>query len=148
MRRGACRLLTASRPRSLRANAGPGTHDSPLKKNLSESRRNRDAEGRRTKNRSNRRQTIRKTGPQASLRTPLEARERVAGGATRSDVELCLEQLVHGLRVRLAAGCLHHLTDEPSDHCGFRIRLRSLVGIVGDDIVDELLDCGCICDLL
>jgi hypothetical protein len=36
--------------------------------------------------------------------------------AARSDVELCLDELVHGLRVRLATGCLHDLTDEPSDH--------------------------------
>src|SRR5262249_51447806 len=55
--------------------------------------------------------------------------------ATRSDVELCLDELVHRLRVGLAAGCLHHLTDEPSDHCGLRPRLRNFVGIGSDDLV-------------
>jgi hypothetical protein len=66
----------------------------------------------------------------------------------RSDVELCLEYLVDGLRVRLAPGRLHHLAYEPSDHCGLRFRLSRLVGIAGNDIIDELFDRGCVGHLL
>ncbi|SRR6266436_2597216 len=72
MCRRARRLLTACRPGAPRANAASGTPDSPLKKNLSESRRNRDAERRRTKNRSNRRQTIRKPVAGFLLHRPVE----------------------------------------------------------------------------
>src|SRR5262245_40776757 len=61
--------------------------------------------------------------------------------------ELRLEQLIHRLRVRLATGRTHHLADEPSDHRGLRSRLFRLVGILGDDLVDDLLDCANISDL-
>jgi hypothetical protein len=60
--------------------------------------------------------------------------------ACRSDVELCLEYLVDALWVRLAPGRLHHLAYEPSDHRGLRFRLFSLVGIAGNDLIDELFD--------
>ncbi len=68
--------------------------------------------------------------------------------ACRSDVELCLEDLVDGLRVRLAPGGLHHLAYEPSDHRGLRFRLSNLVGIAGNDIIDELFNRGCVGQLL
>ena len=44
------------------------------------------------------------------------------------------------LRIGLAAGRLHHLADEPADQLRLGLRLRDLVGIGGDDLVDRLLD--------
>ncbi len=46
------------------------------------------------------------------------ASERIAVPVARrrdSDAELGLQQIVHGLRIGLAAGRLHHLADEPAD---------------------------------
>src|SRR6266550_1178229 len=57
--------------------------------------------------------------------------------ARRSDAELGLEQVVDGLRIGLAARRLHHLADEPADHLRLGFRLRDLVGIAGDDVVDH-----------
>ena len=52
--------------------------------------------------------------------SPPRALTRSACSASKS--ELALEQFVHGLRVGLAAGGLHHLSDEPADRLrvGFR----------------------------
>src|SRR5262249_34723485 len=57
-----------------------------------------------------------------------------------SNAELDLEQRITGLRVRRAAGCLHDLADEPTDHCRLRFGLLDLVRVLGDDFVDDPLD--------
>ena len=59
---------------------------------------------------------------------------------TASKAELALEQVVHGLRIGLAAQCFHHLTDEPHHRLRIGLRLRDLVGVLRDDLVDDLLD--------
>jgi hypothetical protein len=43
------------------------------------------------------------------------------------DAELCLDQVLHCLRVGLAAGCLHHLADEPAGKCGLGLGLGDLI---------------------
>src|SRR3954452_11546805 len=65
-----------------------------------------------------------------------------------SDAELRLQQIVDGLRIGLAAGLLHHLTDEPAGELRLGFRLRDLVGVGGDDVVDDLFDRAQIRDLL
>src|SRR5262245_45183514 len=57
-----------------------------------------------------------------------------------SKIELASEQFVDDLRVRLAGGRFHHLADEPADQHRLRLRLRDLLGVSGDDVVDHLLD--------
>src|SRR5260370_1134906 len=57
-----------------------------------------------------------------------------------SDAKFGFEQGVHSLRIGFAAGGFHHLTDKPLDGRGLGFRLRHLVGIGGDDVVDHLLD--------
>src|SRR5215813_10354827 len=54
--------------------------------------------------------------------------------------ELGLDQIVDGLRVRLAAGRLHDLPDEPADCLRIGLGVADLVGIGGDDLIDQLLD--------
>src|SRR3954452_900539 len=65
-----------------------------------------------------------------------------------SDAELRLQQIVHGLRIGLAAGLLHHLADEPAGELRLRLRRRDLVRIGRDNVVDDLLDRAEIRDLL
>src|SRR5215207_9498849 len=57
-----------------------------------------------------------------------------------SDAELLPEQFVDRLRVNLATGGLHHLPDEPADRLRIGLRIGDLVGIVCDDLIDDLLD--------
>src|SRR4030095_3951602 len=59
---------------------------------------------------------------------------------TLSDAELRLQEIVDRLRVGLAARRLHHLADEPAGELRLGFRLRDLVRIGGDDVVDDLLD--------
>src|SRR5262245_42472469 len=59
-----------------------------------------------------------------------------------SESELALEQFVYRLRVRLTAGGFHHLADEPADQRGLGLRLLRLVRVLGNDVVDHLLDRG------
>ena len=54
--------------------------------------------------------------------------------------EFGFQDFIDGGRVGLAACRLHHLTDEPSEHRRFRLSLRDLVGIGGNDVVDGLFD--------
>ena len=74
-------------------------------------------------------------------------RERRRHVAPTSDAKFGLEQIVDGLRISLAAGCLHHLADEPADQLGFGARLFNLVGIGGDDVIDHFLDRAQVGDL-
>src|SRR5439155_1802272 len=67
---------------------------------------------------------------------------------TFSDPELRLQEIVHGLRIGLAAGRLHHLTDEPAGELRPGFRLRDLVRIGRYDVVDHLFDRAEIGDLL
>jgi hypothetical protein len=60
--------------------------------------------------------------------------------ASRSDAELGLQQVVDRLRIGLAARRLHHLAHEPADQLRLGFRLRDLVRIAGDDVVDHLFD--------
>jgi hypothetical protein len=57
-----------------------------------------------------------------------------------SNSEPLLDERVDRLRVGLAARRLHDLSDKPAEHIRLRLRLFHLVGIFGDDLVDELLD--------
>src|SRR5690606_37992998 len=62
--------------------------------------------------------------------------------------ELGLEDFVHGLRICLAAGLLHHLPDEPAEQTGLRFHGLNLSRITGDDLVHLPLDRASIADLL
>src|SRR4051812_39199540 len=68
--------------------------------------------------------------------------------AQLSETELGFQEIVDGLRVRLAAGRLHHLADEPAERLRLRPGLRHLVRIGCDDLVDRLLDRREVGDLL
>src|SRR5512140_1179488 len=68
--------------------------------------------------------------------------------ALRSDAELALEQFIDRLRVGLAGGSFHHLTDEPADQRRLGLCLLHLVGVAGDNVVDHLLDRRKVGDLL
>ena len=59
---------------------------------------------------------------------------------SEAHVRRFLQQIVDGLRVGFAAGCLHHLADEPADCFRIGLGVADLVGILGDDVVDELFD--------
>src|SRR5262245_56662722 len=51
------------------------------------------------------------------------------------------QQLLHELRVRLAAGLLHDLADEEAEHAFLAApELRDLVGMARDDLVDDALE--------
>src|SRR6476646_11399486 len=63
-----------------------------------------------------------------------------AAPSSSSDAELAPEQFVDRLRVGLAGGSLHHLTDEPADQRRLHSGLLDLVGIAGDNVVDHFLD--------
>src|SRR5262245_20845580 len=65
-----------------------------------------------------------------------------------SETELGFQEIVDGLRVRLAAGRLHHLSDEPAERLRLRFRLLHLVRIGRDDLVDHLFDRREVSDLL
>src|SRR3954466_10259049 len=78
------------------------------------------------------------TSTRASIATSRTLRASHYG--TLSDAELRLQQIVDGLRIGLAAGLLHHLADEPAGELRLGFRLRDLVRIGGDDVVDDLLD--------
>src|SRR4030095_7130786 len=54
------------------------------------------------------------------------------------DAELRFQEIVDGLRVGLAAGLLHHLADEPAGELRLGFRLRDLVRIGRNDVVDDL----------
>src|SRR5438132_3372650 len=45
------------------------------------------------------------------------------------DAELRLQEIIHSLRIGLAAGLLHHLADEPAGELRLGFRLRDLVRI-------------------
>src|SRR5580658_7118516 len=66
----------------------------------------------------------------------------------RSQTELALEQIVDELGISLAAGRLHDLADKPADRFRVRLGVGDLVGIVGDNVVDDLLDGAVVGDLL
>jgi hypothetical protein len=51
-----------------------------------------------------------------------------------SDAELGFQEIVDGLQVGLAAGGLHHLTDEPAERLRLRLGLGDLVRIGGDRV--------------
>src|SRR5262245_44145450 len=68
--------------------------------------------------------------------------------ARSSETELRFQEIVDGLRVRLAAGRLHHLADEPAERLRLRLGLRHLVRIGRDDLVDHLFDRREVGDLL
>ena len=61
-------------------------------------------------------------------------------GTSRSDANLLLEKIVDGLRIGLAAGGLHYLTDEPADRLRVCLGVGDLVRVLSDDVVDDLLD--------
>src|ERR1700735_4345006 len=68
-----------------------------------------------------------------------------AGGSDtplRSDADLLLEQVVDGLRVGLAARRLHPLADDPADRFRVRFGVGDLVGVLSDDVVDDLFERG------
>src|SRR6476620_368125 len=65
-----------------------------------------------------------------------------------SGTQLALEQFVYCLWIGFTARCFHGLTDEPADGFRVRLRIRDLVGIGCNDLVDDLLDCGEVGDLL
>src|SRR5260221_1728669 len=69
---------------------------------------------------------------------PKSRRSRPVTG--RSDAEFRFQDIVHGLRVGLAAGRLHHLADEPAGELRLGFGLGHLVRIGRDDVVDHLLD--------
>jgi hypothetical protein len=71
-----------------------------------------------------------------------EFARRTCGDDTplRSDADLLLEQIVDRLRIGLAARRLHHLADEPADRFRVRFGVGDLVGVLGDDVVDDLFD--------
>src|SRR5947209_18551832 len=50
--------------------------------------------------------------------------------------ELGLEQLVHRLRIGLAARDFHHLSDKPADRLRIGLGVGDLLGIFRDDLVD------------
>src|SRR5690242_6894345 len=81
------------------------------------------------------------------LRWRRDRRERVLS-ARSSDAEPGFQEIVDGLRVRLAAGRLHHLADEPAERLRLRLGLRHLVRIGRDDLVDYLFDRRQVGDLL
>jgi len=64
--------------------------------------------------------------PACASATPRRCRRR---RVRSSDAELGLEQVVDRLRIGLAAGRLHHLSDEPADQLRLGAGLRDLVGI-------------------
>src|SRR5215210_9178364 len=72
---------------------------------------------------------------------------RASSHAT-SNAKFGFEQVVYRLRVCLAAGRLHDLPDKPADELWLGFRLLDLVGIGGDDVVDNLFDGTEIGDLL
>jgi hypothetical protein len=77
----------------------------------------------------------------ASLRADEVPRRRCRRRrCANSDAEFGFEQVVDRLRVSLAAGRLHHLADEPAHQLRPGAGLRDLVGIGGDDVVDDLFD--------
>jgi hypothetical protein len=57
-----------------------------------------------------------------------------------SEAELGLEQIVHRFRIGLAAGRLHHLTDEPTRERRLCLHLLHLVRVVREDLVDHSFD--------
>ena len=57
-----------------------------------------------------------------------------------SGADLLPQEIVDGLRIRLAAGSLHHLTDEPADRLRILCRIGDLVRILGDDLVNQLFN--------
>jgi hypothetical protein len=72
------------------------------------------------------------------LRQEFCARAKTARGC--SGAELLVQEIVDGLRVCLAARRLHHLADEPADRLRILPGVSDLVGILGDDVVDQRLD--------
>src|SRR5690554_1665431 len=56
------------------------------------------------------------------------------------DPQLGLHQIAQRLRIGLAARGLHGLADEPADHGRLGLDLLDLVGIGGDDLIDNGLD--------
>src|SRR3954447_250214 len=65
-----------------------------------------------------------------------------------SDAEFGLQQRIDGLRIGLTAPGFHRLTDEPAEHCWLLLRLRDLVGIGCDDLIDRSFDRAGVGDLL
>ena len=59
---------------------------------------------------------------------------------SRSDAETLLEKIVDRLRVGFAARSLHHLADEPSDRLRIGFGVADFVGILRDNLVDELFE--------
>ena len=60
--------------------------------------------------------------------------------ASASDAELALDEIVDRARVGLAARRLHHLTHEPTRNRRLGLGLRDLVGVLGNDVVDDRFD--------
>src|SRR4051812_43368699 len=83
-----------------------------------------------------------------SARSSSYGRRHAPSSRATSDAKFGFEQIVHRLRVCLAAGRLHHLPDKPADELRLGFRLLDLVGIGGDDVVDNLFDGSEIGDLL
>ena len=59
---------------------------------------------------------------------------------SRSDSDPLLQKIVDRLRIGFAARRFHHLADEPTDCPRVRFGVGDLVGVLGDDVVDELFD--------
>src|SRR5689334_974990 len=66
--------------------------------------------------------------------------EDIAVPSPLLEPEFLLQDLVERLRVGLAARGFHGLADKPADERGFGEDLRHLIGIGGDDLIDDLLD--------
>jgi hypothetical protein len=77
----------------------------------------------------------------ANAETPQPSFSRAARRRTsRSDADALLEQIVDRLRIGLATRSLHHLADKPADRLRIGLGVADLVGILGDDVVDELFE--------
>src|SRR5919106_424631 len=68
-------------------------------------------------------------------------------GARQLDYQLPAQHLVDQLGVGLAAGGLHHLTDEPAEYFGVVPELGDLIGVGRDDLGGDPLDGAGIRDL-
>jgi hypothetical protein len=69
----------------------------------------------------------------------------VVGSRGVCSIQFLRKQFVYQLRIGLALGRLHDLTDEESEH-GFLpgAVLFELLGVVREDLVDDLFERGCI----
>lgn len=75
-----------------------------------------------------------------SVSAAVESCARSAMNRRCSDSDLPLQEIIDSLRIGLAARCLHHLADEPTDRFGVCLGVGNLARVLGDDVVDESFD--------